>query len=56
MKTNKKKLDAELYNIFSEVYDDEGTRQLAMKESKIAFRLIKQEALFRIKPNIYHEL
>lgn len=56
METNKKKLDVELYNIFRDVYDDEGKRQLAIKESKIAFKLIKQEALFRIKPNIYDEL
>lgn len=55
MKTNKNKIDAELYKIFSEVFPDELNRGQAIKESKIALSIIKQDALFRTIPIINDE-
>ena len=50
MKKNKTKIDAELYSIFSELYREEETRQQAIAESKQAFSIVKQDALFRTIP------
>ena len=56
MKTKRKQLDAELFNIFCDVYPDEKSREAAIRESKIAFSVIKQDALFRTMPTMYYEL
>lgn len=56
MNTTRKKLDTQLYNIFKEIYKDDSALQQAIKESKIAYSYIKQDALFRTMPNLYDEL
>ena len=55
MKTNRKKIDNELYSIFSEVFDDERSKDKAIKESKIAYSIVKQDALFRSIQNKNNE-
>lgn len=56
MRTTRKQLDTQLYNIFKEIYKDEEALQQAINESKIAYSCIKSDALFRTMPNIYDEL
>lgn len=56
MKTKRKQIDAELYNIFCDVFSDEATREAAIRESKIAHRIVKQDALFRTMPNQEDEI
>lgn len=55
MKTKRKRYDAVLHNIFNDAFPDEETRELAIKQSKIAYTVIKQDALFRTMPTIYDE-
>lgn len=50
MKTQRKQLNVELYNIFCEVFAEESDRQQAIRESITAFTVIKQDALFRAMP------
>lgn len=56
MKTKRKQINAELYSIFCDVYSDEKSRETAIKESRIAYTIIKQDALFRTMSTMYHEL
>ena len=56
MKTKIKKFDAELYNIFCDVFPDDKSREVAIRESKIAYSVIKQDALFRTMPNTHNEM
>jgi hypothetical protein len=45
----KRKIDKELYNIFSDIYLNEDDCQEALKESMKAYSIVKQDALFRSK-------
>lgn len=56
MKTKRKQIDTELYNIFCDVFPDEESREAAIRQSKIAHRIIKQDALFRTIPKQEDEI
>jgi hypothetical protein len=55
MKTNRKKIENELYQIFGEVFDNERDKDKAIKESKIAYSIVKQDALYRSIQNKNNE-
>ena len=46
MKKNMK-VDNELYKIFSDLYTDDEKLEQLVKQSKMAFSMVKQDALFR---------
>lgn len=55
MKTNKNKIDVILYKIYSDVFPDEESREQAINQSKIAFSIVKQDALFRTMTELNDE-
>lgn len=55
MKKKTKRLDNELYNIFQNMFSNENECEKAVEEAKIAFQIVKQDALFRKVTRRSHE-
>jgi hypothetical protein len=47
MDTLNNKIDSQLHNIFKDIYGDEESLRQAVSESKIAYSIVKQDALYR---------
>ena len=47
MKAKNNKTDNQLYNLFREIFNDEDEINEAVKDAKVAFHMLQQDAIYR---------
>ena len=47
MKTRNKKIDNQLYDLFKEIYTDQDDIDNAVKDAKVVFSMLQQDAVFK---------